>query len=174
MRLFFIIVSIVAIAALGFLLTRSGPEPIAYAPAPSSPLPPVDMGPLTPETTTQASLPETGSHQWHFEAAAGDTITVQLIATSGSLSILPPGDMFALVQARVDDAKDTAEICAQALTVAGTYTLLVEGVSAPGLYTIRIERLGPPTDQPLSAVTETISTGSSTMTVVRSAPCQLG
>jgi hypothetical protein len=165
-------VAVFGLAGLIFFVNRGGPEPVAYAPAPPALLPPEAMGPLAPETTTAGTLPENGVHQWTFDAAAGDSITVQLIAESGSLSILPPDAIFPLVQVNVDDIKDTAEICAQGLAVAGTYLLQVDGVVDPGLYTVRIDRLGPPTDEPLLAVTETLTTNSSTMTVVRSPPCQ--
>lgn len=168
----FIGIGIIVAAGLGFSLTRTGPVPIPYAPVPAAVLPPTPMGPLAPETTTQATLVENGSDQWTFDATAGDTITVQLLASSGSLTILPPGDIFPLVQVSVDDVKDTAEVCAQPLALTGPYTLQVDGVAPPGLYTLRIERLGPPTDAPLTAVTETITTDSSTMAVVRSPPCQ--
>lgn len=168
----YIAIVIVALAGILVFVTKGGPDPVAYAPAPAELLPPQAMGPLTPETTTQATLAENGTDQWTFDATAGDSVTVQLIATGGSLTILPPDDIFPLVQVSVDDAKDTAEICAQPLALAGTYTLQVEGVAPPGEYALRIERLGPPTDAPLSAVTETITTETSSMTVVRSPPCQ--
>jgi hypothetical protein len=168
----YIAIVIIAIAALVYFVTRSGPEPVAYAPPPAELLPPQAKGPLAPETTTRATLAENGTDQWTFDATAGDSITVQLIALSGSLTILPPDDIFPLVQVSVDDVKDTAEICAQPLALTGTYTLQVDGVAPPGTYTVRIERLGPPTDEPLSAVAETLATESSTLMVVRSPPCQ--
>ena len=163
---------IVAIAALVFLLPKGGPDPVTYASPPAEPLPPQAKGPLAPLTTTQANLPENGTDQWTFDATAGDSISVQLTALGGSLTILPPDDMFPLVQVAVDNAKNTAEICALPLALTGTYTLQVKGVAPPGTYTLRIGRLGPPTDEPLSAITETITTDSSTMTGVRSPPCQ--
>ncbi len=163
---------IIAIAGLVFLLTRGGREPVAYAPAPAELLPPKAMGPLAPETTQQATLAENGTDHWSFDANAGDSLAVQLIASSGSMSILPPGDIFPLVQGIVDDTKDMAEICAQTLALTGTYTLQVEGIAAPGTYTVRIERLGPPTSAPLTAAAETITTDTSTLTVGRSPPCQ--
>ena len=168
----FIGLVIIAVAGFVFFVSRGGPEPVAYAPAPAALLPPQAKGPLAAETTTQATLAENGTDQWTFDATAGDSITVQLIALSGSLTIFPPDDIFPLVQVSVDDVKDAAEICAQPLALTGTYTLQVDGVAPPGTYTVRIERLGPPSDEPLTAVTETLTTDSSTMTVVRSPPCQ--
>ena len=97
---------------------------------------------------------------------------MQLVALSGSLTILPPGDIFPLMQVSVDDAKDPAKICAQTLALTGTYTLQVKVVTAPGSYTVRIERLGSPTDEPLSDVTETITMDPSTLTVARPPLCQ--
>lgn len=168
----FITLVIIAVAGLVFFVTRGGPEPVAYTPAPAELLPPQAKGPLAPETTTRATLPENGTDQWTFDATAGDNITVQLMALGGSLTILPPGDIFPLVQVSVDEVKDTAEICAQTLALTGTYTLQVDGVAPPGTYTVRIERLGRPTDEPLPAVAETLTTDTSMMMVVRSPPCQ--
>ena len=163
---------IIAVAGLVFFVTRGGPEPVAYTPAPAELLPPQAKGPLAPETTTQATLAENGTDHWAFDATAGDNITVQLIALGGSLTILSPGDIFPVVQVGVDDVKDIAEICAQTLALTGTYTLQVDGVAPPGTYPVRIERLGPPSDEPLSAVSETLTTDTSMMMVVRSPPCQ--
>ena len=176
MRLIPILVGLIAILGVVLFLARGGPAPVAYAPA-ATILEPEAMGPLAPETTTQATLPENGTQHWTFAATAGDAITVQLLASGGSLAILPPDDLFPLVQVTVDPATDRAEICAQALAVGGTYVLQVQsGASGSpddfGSYTIRIDRLGPPTDAPLSAVAETITTATSIMTVVRSPPCQ--
>jgi hypothetical protein len=165
-------VAVIGLAGLFFFVNQGGPDPVTYAPAPPTLLPPEAMGPLAPETTTAGTLPENGVHQWTFDAAAGDSITVQLIATGGTLSILPPDEIFPLAQVSVDDTKDIGEICAQALAEPGTYILQVEGVAAPGTYEVRIDRLGPPTDAPPPVVTETLTTNSSTMTVVRSPPCQ--
>ena len=161
MRLIPILVGLIAILGVVFYLTKSGPEPVAYAPA-ATILEPEAMGPLAPETTTQATLPENGVQYWTFDASAGDTITVRLMAANGIIAILPPDDMFSLVQASVDPATDEAQICMQPLAVAGTYTLQVQGDPAGtdqtvGAYLIRIEQLGPATDDPLPVVSETIT-----------------
>lgn len=153
MRLIPVLVGLIAILGVVFYLTKSGPKPVAYAPA-AIIAEPEAMGPLAPETTTQATLPENGTQQWTFAATAGDAITVQLLATGGSLAILPPDDLFPLVQVNVDPATDRAEVCAQALAVGGTYVLQVQSGAAGspddfGPYEVRIDRLGPPTGAPL-------------------------
>ena len=163
---------LIVAAGLWFVLANGGPTPVTYAPPPDAVLPAQPMGPLPPLTTTQATLLENASNDWTFDATAGDSITVQLIAPSGTLAILAPGEMFPLVQVSVDPANSTATICAQPLGQTGQYTLQVAGVDAPGFYSLRVDHLGPPTAAPLPVETENIVAENSTVTALRFAPCQ--
>ena len=170
------VVLVAVVAAILFFMSDTGPAPVPYAPQAPELLPPEAMGTLAPETTAQGTLPDLGTHLWTFDAAAGDVITVRLMAMGGTLAILPPDDIFSLVQVSVDPAADSAEICDQPLAETGTYTLQIQAdpasIDPSGPYVIRIERLGPATDTPLPSVTETVTTDGGTMTVVRSPPCQ--
>lgn len=174
-----LVLAIAVVGGAAFFVTRGdGPAPVAFATPDSTMLQPKDLGPIPSAATVQGILPAGGTHLWTFDAAAGQVITVRLsTVASSSVAILPPGDMFSLVQVATDPGPGTAEICAQPLAVTGTYTLQVQSNpggpgEASGPYLIRIEQLGSPGDAPPAAVAETLNMEGGMMMVVRSPPCQ--